>query len=554
MVILGFIEIIYNLVSFVFTTMEIKRPEYLFDFKSLVAIPILILIGLFFTSNILSFDLDRLPGNLGDMRFNLYILEHNHLFFTGQLSTSYWDAPFMYPVKNIITFSDNLIGSAPLYSLPRIIGFRAETSFQIWYILVTSLNFVCCFVFLKKIFENNSGALVGAFIFAFSLALQSQLTHAQTFPRFAIPLAFMWAHEFKNKQTIKSFFMMTLSIVYQFYCGIYLGFFLSILMFFFLATSLIIERKKLVREIKKPNWVLKIIGSLLINVGLLLILMYPYYLRSKEVPPNDYTNIFHSIPHFKSYFFSQRGSLLWDSLSSVGIKNIAFWDHQIFTGSLCLIALLYCIVSLIIKQVKNLKKNTQNSFSLAHYIIAFSLTIIFFTRTESKSLYYFIYQLPGFSSMRSITRIINVELIFLSFFVCYLFTTVQSTLKENQKKMFFGTVLILAIIDNHFSSEACYTIQKDDVERRVDKLANKLTSIPPNTIISYEPDFLKEAAIFYQLDAMLASQKKSLTCVNGYTATSPGEFTPFWNHPNETNRKAWLDNRSLEMSKIIVIK
>ena len=60
-------------------------------------------------------DMSRIPGDLGDARFNNYILEHFHRFLTGQ-EPSLWDLPSMYPYRNVlalpITISEQ-VGSIP---------------------------------------------------------------------------------------------------------------------------------------------------------------------------------------------------------------------------------------------------------------------------------------------------------------------------------------------------------------------------------------------------------------------------------------------------------
>ncbi len=74
------------------------------------------------------------PGDLGDARFNNYVLEHFFHWVTG-LTRDYWDAPFFFPFHQTITFSDNLLGSAPLYALFRWTGLDRESAFQGWYLL-----------------------------------------------------------------------------------------------------------------------------------------------------------------------------------------------------------------------------------------------------------------------------------------------------------------------------------------------------------------------------------------------------------------------------------
>ena len=108
-------------------------------------------IVLFYQLTVTGFDLKFFPGDLGDARFNIYLLEHVHQYFTGQVD-DFWNAPFMYPEEEVISYSDNLIGSAPFYSIFRICNIDRETSFQLWYILMGVLNFSFCYLFLNMFY------------------------------------------------------------------------------------------------------------------------------------------------------------------------------------------------------------------------------------------------------------------------------------------------------------------------------------------------------------------------------------------------------------------
>src|SRR6185295_11716620 len=83
---------------------------------------IFLLAGLYFVPiKIFGPGFSKIPGDLGDARFNNYILEHGHKYLTGKVDR-YWDAPFMYPYKNVIALSDNLLGTVPVYSAFRMMG------------------------------------------------------------------------------------------------------------------------------------------------------------------------------------------------------------------------------------------------------------------------------------------------------------------------------------------------------------------------------------------------------------------------------------------------
>ena len=176
----------------------------------------------FITLNVTGYSFTHYPGDLGDGRLNNYFLEHAHKYLTGQIG-SLWDAPFMYPEEKVLSYSDNLIGTAPFYSIFRLSGFDRETSYQLWFITLAALAFICCYYLLILIFNDIYAAAIGAFIFAFSIALQSQFTHAQTFPRFPVPLAFAMFIIFTRNFRPLFFFLSVLMVVYQLYCGIYLG-------------------------------------------------------------------------------------------------------------------------------------------------------------------------------------------------------------------------------------------------------------------------------------------------------------------------------------------
>jgi hypothetical protein len=116
------------------------------NLNEIVAFSIGLTLGIYFiTLNVLGVSLTHFPGDLGDGRLNLYFLEHAFKLFNGQL-TSYWDAPFMYPEKNVLAYSDNLLGSAPIYALFRWLGYDTFTSYQLWFICLSVLNYTACYL------------------------------------------------------------------------------------------------------------------------------------------------------------------------------------------------------------------------------------------------------------------------------------------------------------------------------------------------------------------------------------------------------------------------
>lgn len=528
---------------------ELIKNNFLSSFVLLVSL----CIGLYlFSLKITGSNLTFFPGDLGDGRLNLYFLEHNFQYLTGKVF-SYWNVPFMYPEKNVLAYSDNLIGSAPFYCIYRFLGFNIYKSYQLWYITITILNYLCAYYFIKYVFKNNYTAIIGAFIFTFSIALQSQLTHAQTFPRYAIPLVFLAAYKFNETYNLKYFFNTLLLLVYQFYCGIYLGLMLAIPTSIYLFWVLF-KGVKVEQTIKlNVKWFLKFCLIILLNIGLLTLLMY-HYLQRKNSPSNShYLSVLETIPNIKSYFSSQQGSLIWDNLKNNSIGNSAFWDHQIFTGGISTLCFLIFSIAVLINLFKNKFKLHKASNPIQLGLIGL-ITFLIFLKFNQHSFYYFIYKIPGYSAMRSITRIINIELLFFAISASYLYIHISNKIKKGHFFL-FSVILSLIIIDNYFNTNYSYKTNVNVATNRTELLKKSFKNIPKHSVISYEPlnnsDSLKP--LYLHLDAMFLAQEFELYCINAYTGNSPNSYNQYLNKPSIAGRKKWINQKYINVDTLYVI-
>ncbi len=536
-----------------YEVLKIKALEIHRSTENTISTVLVFLLGLlcglyFFVFNIIGFDFQFFPGDLGDARFNMYILEHAHKFLMGKES-SLWEAPFMFPEKSVITYSDNLIGTAPFYSLFRLIGNDRETAFQLWFILMCGFNYLFGFLFFKDVFKNSFSAALGAFVFAFSLALYSQIAHAQTFPRFPLVLSFWMMYKFFNKQMAHHLFLSIFFLVYQFYCCLYLGFLLFVPIALSLFFILFSKKEILLEKVKDKKFVLSIISSVFINLLLLLPLMLPYYYHTKKIGMHYFSEVVESIPTFLSYFSSVKGSLFWDFLSEINIKQAAFWDHRIFVGTVSMSLLIWFLYKYFKRTIT--EKKVGNNFEWLIFAVTL-LTYILFFRIDKYTLYILLYKIPGFGSLRSITRIINVELLFVSFAVAS-FSDFITKKYSNFSKIIFASLLLVLILDNYFYSKSTHRTSKQLAQNRESKLIAKLKNVPKNSVISYEPSNTENSIIDYQIDAMLATQTLDLNCLNGYTSTSPPNYENYWKHPDSLSRAEWLKNKDLDKKKICVM-
>ena len=490
-------------------------------------------------------DLALIPGDLGDSRFNNYILEHFHRFVTGK-TDDYWNAPFMYPYANALALSDNLLGSAPIYSAFRALGLTREGAFQGWLLALFTLNYWCCLVALRKWAGNTVLAACAAYIFAFGIYNIGHMNNLQVLPRFIAPLAlfFLWNH--MRNGSWKWLLLAVLATAYQFYCGIYIGFILVYALFFLFLGHLIAYRRPsfLVRA-RDPRFVA--VWLLTIAAGLLLLvpLMTPYMAVPKDIATRHYEEIAASIPRPVSYFFTHPAALSWRSLSHVGVDAFPlWWNHFHFVGALPWLAVLAVPFRLVSKSTCAEEKRLLMAITTTMV-----LSILFCMNLGGSSLYELVFQVPGFSVLRAIDRYINV----LVLFFLILFVSVLRPLFQKRRTVWPLSLMlpVLAVQDNRWETSELNRFDKLEAKMMVQDVARRITreySGPDRfDAIAYEPRMPAHTSfeerhgnvIHTQINVMLAAQELGIPVVNAYSGGYPGPFIKFFQHMDHRTLVDW---------------
>ncbi len=166
----------------------------------------------------------------GDSRFNHYVLEHGYRWLAGFPGhESFWDAGFYHPERNVLAYSDTLLGAAPPYWLLRAVGIGEGLAFQLWQIGLGLLNFAVCHWWLRKRFGlGQLAAALGAFLFAFAGLRNAHISHVQLHPHWFAIGAIEAAWRLLEGRGGKWAFGAAACVVAQLYAGFYLGWFLAI--------------------------------------------------------------------------------------------------------------------------------------------------------------------------------------------------------------------------------------------------------------------------------------------------------------------------------------
>jgi hypothetical protein len=505
---------------------------------------LLLFIGLHISFfQITGYDLKNMTGDLGDSRFILCIVEYNYKWLTGHYS-SYWDGFFMYPDKEVISYSDNLLGSLPLYAAFRMSGIGFLGAFQLLILSCHVLNFALCYFCLYRLSGNRYGAACGAFIFAFSIALNGMHYHPQYSFRFCIPLFFYFLFNYLNTKQLRALCYAALFLVLQFYLGIYLGYFLLITGGIFAGSFILVKSMN-------ADTFKKLFVHLLVVIPLsfvaLLPLFYFYYRRNQITGYyTDYDFYMQTLPRLSSYFKSFPGALSWDFLSHTQVNSKYEWLHQLFPGGLVLLSLLISCFFI-------LKQDPEKHYRII--LLCLFIFMLFTINIGGHTLYGYLMKIPGIKAARVVSRSVTVLLFFAGWLFCMNVTLLQERFGK-YRKIILVALPCLLLLDNYCLPSSFKKFDREESYARILNIEHKIRKVPnPEKFkaFAWVPGITTESHI-YHIDAMLAALDMNSKTVNGYSSSAHKQYGPFWRNIDSLSLADWCEAMRLPLDSVLIVK
>lgn len=472
----------------------------------------LILTILFLHNSVIFSGFKKIQTDPGDTRFNNYILEHIHKSIKNGFK-EFFSPNFFYPHKNNLFFSDLQIFYYPFYGIFRITGFEYDTSFQLFMILSTILNFCLCFYFFhiidqKKPFFNG----FGAFFFSSANMRACQIGHQQLLPNIYILLCFIFIFlifkNFKeNKKRTKVYLLLfTVSFIFQAWSGFYNFYMLFLYVLFLFFLIFIYKTKEIILFFK--NYALFLIFSIIF----LTIFLFPYIKMSKilkkEVEKRSLEEVFTMLPQWKSYLYMGEENLIYGKLPITNFlkPDEAAHEHRLGLG--------FITLGIFIFSIFKLKREFLVKINLLIILIFFLITLYIPPKITFWKVIYD--NLFSASALRSITRLVLILLLPVSFI---LLTFLK---KINPKISLFLCFLIILEQLNKIPSYDKYFIRNE-----VENLKNiaEGEKLP----FFYGPIFAEGYFWKYQLDAQWAALLSGVPTLNGYSGVYPKSWALFEN-------------------------
>ena len=466
--------------------------------------------------------LDRMPGDIGDSRLNNYFLEHAYKFLLGA-DASLWDLPFFYPFPYVLGFSDNLFGSAPIYAAIRILGAQPDTSLQIWFFCGYVFNFAAAYWALVRLGLTSAGAAMGALVFSFALPTSAHAGHVQLHYRFGVPLAFVYFLNFLDLKQWRLFAAACAWTVWQFYCGIYIGFLLLLLFsgasIVYVLNELFVKRENFYRIFcpfvmswmamaKKDKW--RLVMWLLLCVSLMAWLFYPYIQVSRFYGVGrDWPEIASMLPRPQSYFGADV-SKVWAPMLSSLMKDIPMrHEHQMFVGLIPIMLAIYGAVF----GWRCAKREASYVLILGTLILVIGITLCI----GGWSAWYLLHKLPLFSAIRAMTRI-DLVILFIVGYLCSLAIDRISLLRNVVAIPMIVVLFVLAIVE--FSNIGMPVSTKQSWRDRISEAEKNL----PTGLIKGDVVFMAQRGgppYADELDVMWIAMERGLKTMNGYSGNYP---------------------------------
>ena len=474
----------------------------------------------------------KMPGGMGDPWLNQYFLEHSfQLVFNRSYIASPWSPAFFYPFPNVLAFSDNLWGAAPIYWLLRAFS-STDTAFQLWTMLVSALNFFSFAFVLHRQHIRRELVGLGAFLFAFGMPRISQISHTQLFPQFFTPLALLLLWEFSRQPTRRRLALSLLLIYLQVLSGIYLGWFLLLSLLVAIPLLWLLERfgygegtgnfEARFAAFCRTHWASVLFMFAGWGLGMALTLM-PYLQVKAAIGERTYAEVSQMLPRLASWFLPSPNSL-WSAVwyDSAASDLPLSWEHSLFLGFTAMgllgLALYVGIVQKISSQRALLVK-----LCLGVAAVLFALSLQF---SNGFSLWQFVYSLvPGATAIRAVSRIWAILDCYLLVAICLSADTFFSSISSNRRTSLAGRKR-LALLP---SALLCLCL----IEQITFKMPayDKLPHLKQETEVAHLMQGCEVAYVQIlpghiadQLTAMWAGLKAHVPVVNGYSGNAPPHY------------------------------
>ncbi|MEH1822527.1 MAG: hypothetical protein V7L31_26240 [Nostoc sp.] len=490
----------------------------------------------------------------GDTRLNNYFLEHtfkviNDKKYIGEL----WSPPFFYPEKNVLAFSDNLFGSAPIYFLFRYL-FSSDISFQLWMISVCVFCFFSFALLLRYYNVSHIITLLVAFLFAFGLLRSYQIFHQQLLPQFFTPLAFLNAWIFFDRPNNQRLNLLFLFSYLQLLAGIYLGWFLVFSLIIFFIIGYLLNHNAFTGFMTYCSYNYSKITTIIIFWLILTYVTFmPYINANKEFGGRTWQEVYVGTPKFSSWLSVPQENFWSPLLTWASKDSVTVTEPNMFPGFVVFLLMSICLYTLTFKQ--NLLE-PEKLVLVKICLLVFLTIFLLSTRLSSEfSLWKIIYHvIPGASIIRAVTRISTTAYfyILLAGAVSLDCLLKSRMIKKTIHSIILSALFLLSIIEQPLLGLSGYdkSLYAQEISE-IKELMNKDCKV---AYVFLDPSLdPKVSSNVTNLSAMWAAIETNIPVINGYSGNAPRLYGDTAKSKTASEVLKWLSDNGKSNGRVCLI-
>jgi hypothetical protein len=502
---------------------------------------------------------DKFPGDRGDARLVVYLMEHWYQVFQGMAD---WRSPSMfYPAEGTIGYADLMLGLGIVHSIFRALGLGMFAAAEVTIIVLNFLNYLVCFILLNRVLRLNLlASIAGAVFFAFNNAKLVQLGHTQLQPLLFLPLAVIGVVLFVQKRDTltqkQAFGLMALSgisLALQLMTGFYTGWFFVFWSGLFLILALLFKttRSVIVDQVKK-FWP-ALLGALAVSLVVLVPFVMAYLPIVRSVGGRPYHEILDFIPVPWSLLLMSDRSYVWGTVSeNIQIMRPVHLELQIGIGLIPSIAWLALTLFAVWFAIRNARYKLKPAhLFLSLMILATSLVYLLGMRywndfSPWQLVHAFV---PGAQAIRAVSRYalvlalpVAIGFAFLIHFLLERFTRLEHGPRRTAMLALLFVFTGLGLFEQFAAHEGFDGFSIKAENQYLNRLAESLPDNCSSFYIAAKTTAL-HSQFEYHVDAALVSAIKRVPTLNGYSGQLPANWD-LWDvmggRAYEGNVKTWI--------------
>jgi hypothetical protein len=489
-----------------------------------------------------------IPGGLADARVTNCILEHGYQSILGYarlLSPSQF-----YPIEGTLVYTDNHLGTVPIYSVFRWVGFSMERSFQGWFLTIIALDAASLLFLLRRLRINRFLACPLAFFGASSCSLVLKCEHPQVLPFFPFVLALSCFLGFLRSADTRLLAWAIVWFAYQNACYMYDGYFTAIILsaVFLVFAVLTVRRDFWPALLQSARCNAAFLGSAIaISIAGLALLYAPYAAFSSKSGTRPMLELVLLSPNPGAWISASANSAFYSAQKFFKPGGYVI-ENTLFSGWAAWAATIAALVT-------GLRASRRSDWRVGAVLAgAFVLVVCFITTwrgTDGNAYLWIAHRVPSLRAFRSFARIVYLLFVLqaaaIGVFLNAVYSSTQSRLVRGLTVVAAAAIAIeqLSIGQAHYLPWVA--------QLRAAGLAEMWRKAGDHQVLIFAPGYTNQGVETIHTDSWQTALLLHRFSINGYSGNQPPSYAQFLYAPSTEHAKALLATLGLNVSAVSLV-